>query len=229
MGDNPHFFMNATVLNSFPSLPQAFVRYHTIVLGVNPLSLLQINPLLQDQFNGWYAEDVIEDAIDRGHEWFVLVYKLTSEPIRYRASLPAERVAALPADTVAELPFLSLLAGRSAEYLEAKLAFPGADNDQLVAAFERTFEDHARERVIDPSLDGAPQRTGAELGVEALLGDQRHGGVGELDPDPLGFQASRSVVEKEARYLGYLALAQGAEQDHLVYAVHELGPQGVPE
>jgi len=170
----------------------------------------------------------MEDAINRGHEWFVLGYKPTSEPIRYRASLPAERVAALPADTVAELPFLSLLAGRSADYLEAKLAFLGADN-QPVASFERTFEDHARERVIDPSLDGAPQGTGAELGVEALLGDQRHGGVGELDPDPLSFQASRSVVEKEARYLGYLALAQGAEQDHLVYAVHELGPQGVPE
>jgi hypothetical protein len=31
--------------------------------------------LLQDQFNGWYAEDVIEDAIDRGHGWFVLVDK----------------------------------------------------------------------------------------------------------------------------------------------------------
>jgi hypothetical protein len=46
---------------------------------------------------------------------------------------------------------------------------------------------------------------------------------------PLGFQASRSVVEEEARNLRYLVLAQGAEQDHLVYAVHELGPQGVPE
>lgn len=33
----------------------------------------------------------MEDAINRGHEWFVLVYELPSEPIRYRASPPAER------------------------------------------------------------------------------------------------------------------------------------------
>src|SRR5215211_1397022 len=127
---------------------------------------------------------------------------------------------------MAVLPFLFLLAGRSVDYLESKLAFPGADNNQLVASFERTLEDHTREHVIHPSLDGAPQRTGAELEIEALLGDQCHGGVGELDPDPLGFQASRSVVEEEASYLCYLVRAQGAEQDHLVYAVHELGPQG---
>src|SRR5215210_1193162 len=97
---------------------------------------------------------------------------------------------------MAVLPFLFLLAGRSVDYLESKLAFPGADNNQLVASFERTLEDHTREHVIHPSLDGAPQRTGAELGIEALLGDQCHGGVGELDPDPLSFQASRRVLEE---------------------------------
>src|SRR5918994_3486460 len=126
------------------------------------------------------------------------------------------------------LPLLFLLAGRSLRYLEAEVAFLGADN-QPVASFERTFEDHAREHVIHPALDGAPQGTGAELGVEALLGDKCHGGVGELDLDALGSHASRSVVEEEARNLRYLVLSQGAEQDYLVYAVHELGPQGVPE
>src|SRR5687768_8731274 len=65
----------ATGLSPFPSLPQALARYHMIVVGVNPLSLLRINALLQGQFNDWHADDVIEDAIDRGHGWFVLVYK----------------------------------------------------------------------------------------------------------------------------------------------------------
>src|SRR5947209_5105035 len=55
----------------------------------------------------------MEDNTNRGHEWFVLVYKLPSEPSRYRASVWRKLkgagavylqngVAALPADTVAE-------------------------------------------------------------------------------------------------------------------------------
>lgn len=55
----------------------------------------------------------MEDNTDRGHEWFVLVYKLPSEPTRYRASVWRKLkgagavylqngVAALPADSGAE-------------------------------------------------------------------------------------------------------------------------------
>ena len=89
----------------------------------------------------------------------------------------------------------------------------------------RSREDHAGQLVVHPPLDGAPQGPRPELGVEALLGYQPDRPFSELDLYVLGPQAPRGPVEQEARDLDYLLLAERAEDDDLVYAVDELGPQ----
>jgi hypothetical protein len=75
--------------------------------------------------------------------------------------------------------------GLSLGDLEGDFTVLGADED-LAPGFERAVEEHAGEVVVHPALDGAPEGPGAELGVEALLGQERHRLVGELDLDVLG-------------------------------------------
>src|SRR5215212_2379401 len=113
---------------------------------------------------------------------------------------------------------------RLLENLEAEVSFLGTDH-HLLAGVQGAREDHARQLVVHPPLDGAPEGPGPELGIEALLGDQLDRTLGELDLDALGPQASGGPVEEQARYLAYLLLVQRAEYDDLVYTVDELGPE----
>src|SRR5215212_6400547 len=115
----------------------------------------------------------------------------------------------------------------SFEDLEAKVSLLGTDH-HLVAGIQGAREDHARQLVVHPALDGAPQGPGSELGIEALLGYQPDRPLGELDLDVLGPKASGGPVEEQTRYLAYLLFVQRAEDDDLVYAVDELGPEMMP-
>src|SRR5215208_7330060 len=103
-----------------------------------------------------------------------------------------------------------------------------ADNHP-VAGIQGSREDHAGQLVVHPPLYRTPQGPRPELGVEALFGYQPDRPFGELDLYTLGPQAPRRTVEQKASDLAYLLLAEGAEDDHLVYAVDELGAQGVFE
>src|SRR5829696_3147222 len=103
-----------------------------------------------------------------------------------------------------------------------------ADNHPI-AGIQGAREDHAGQLVVHPPLNRTPQGPRPELGVEALFGYQPDCPFGELGLYALGPQAPRRPVEQEASDLAYLLLAEGAEDDHLVYAVDELGAQGVFE
>ncbi len=75
--------------------------------------------------------------------------------------------------------------GRAAALdLEVDAAALGVDGDSI-ARLDLSGEHQPRELVLDEPLDGPPERTGAELRVEPLLGEEMHGVVGELDVDPL--------------------------------------------
>jgi hypothetical protein len=68
-----------------------------------------------------------------------------------------------------------------------------------------------------------------ELRIETLLGHKPDGCLGEIHLDVLGVQAPLCSLQKQPCYLGDLVLVQCPEDDNVVYAVYELGPEGVPE
>src|SRR5215208_2978298 len=103
-----------------------------------------------------------------------------------------------------------------------------ADNHP-VAGIQGSRKDHAGQLVVHPPLYRTPQGPRPELGVEALFAYQPDRPFGELGLYALGPQAPRRPIEQEAGDLAYLLLAEGAEDDDLVYAVDELRAQGVFE
>src|SRR3712207_5715089 len=121
-----------------------------------------------------------------------------------RGRPPAQSAGGLLAPTWPLRYFLPALGGASRDGcplddLEDELA-PFCTDDYLVPRFERAVEYHAVEWVVLPALDGPPYGPVAELGVEAVLGQQCHRLVGELDPDVLGLEASPGVLEQQAGY-----------------------------
>src|SRR4028118_214046 len=79
--------------------------------------------------------------------------------------------------------------------------------------------------VVHPALNGAPEGPGAELWIEALLGQECHRLVGELDRYVLGLEAPLGALQQQPGDVRRLLPGQGAEDDHLVYAVDELRPE----
>ena len=61
-------------------------------------------------------------------------------------------------------------------FLEGEFAVAGEDFD-AVAGFEFAEEEFGGERVEDEVLDGALERAGTELGIEAFFRDQEFGGA----------------------------------------------------
>ena len=97
--------------------------------------------------------------------------------------------------------------GCTLEDLEGKLALLGAD-DYSVTGLQGPLEHHPGEVVVHPALDGPAQRTGTELRIKALLGQQLDRLFGELDLDILGVQAPLGSVEQQPGYLSYLLLGE---------------------
>src|SRR6185295_7251201 len=56
-------------------------------------------------------------------------------------------------------------------------------DDRLAAVLELAEEELLGERVLDRLVEHAREGTGAEGGVEALLGEERAAGVGQLERD----------------------------------------------
>ena len=78
-------------------------------------------------------------------------------------------------------------------------------------------------------LDGTFHRTGAEVGVVALLCQELDGLVGNLQLDALRFQHVRHPLHLQAHHVGYLLLRQLLEGDNLVDTVQELRSHGHPQ
>src|SRR3954447_23435059 len=112
--------------------------------------------------------------------------------------------------------------------VEPKLATLDPDG-HAIAGLEIAGEQHPRKLVLDQTLNGAPQRSRAELGVEALLAEVRDRRVGELRLDPLGSQPAADLVKQKPGDLEQLLLVQRPEDDDLVDPVEELGPEALPQ
>ena len=112
--------------------------------------------------------------------------------------------------------------------VEPKLATLDPDS-HAIAGLELAGEQHPGKLVLDQTLNGAPQRSRTELGVEALLAEVGDRRVGELRLDPLGPQPAADLVKQEPGDLEQLLLAQRPEDDDLVDPVEELGPEAMPQ
>ena len=67
------------------------------------------------------------------------------------------------------------------EYDLDALASWGGDEQELVAGGNRLLDDRSRERCEQVPLDGTLERSGTELGAEALLDEERIRGLVDLD------------------------------------------------
>ena len=90
-------------------------------------------------------------------------------------------------------------------------------------SFHRIF---SRERVLDHALDRTAQRPGAERRVVAL---RRRAAVlavvGELEAEALALELVLHPLDEQVDDLGDLVPGQLVEDDDLVDAVQELGPE----
>jgi hypothetical protein len=84
-----------------------------------------------------------------------------------------------------------------------------------VAWVELPGQHHVREPGFDQALDRAAQRAGPELGVEALLCQQRDRRVGEHRLDALRPEAAANAVEQESDDLVELLALEGTKDDDL--------------
>jgi hypothetical protein len=79
--------------------------------------------------------------------------------------------------------------------LKGEIDLPGADY-HLTAAVERPFEHHVGELVVHPALQRPAHRTGAELWLEALLGQQFDRLCGELELDALRLETLSGPIQE---------------------------------
>ena len=82
-----------------------------------------------------------------------------------------------------------------------------------------------RQRIFDQALDRTTQRTGTERGVVPLLGKVVLGGVAELETHTLAGQLAGCASDHQIDDLANFGLAQLVEDDGVVDAVEELGPE----
>src|SRR5271166_1514903 len=83
-------------------------------------------------------------------------------------------------------------------------------------------ENLLRELVLDLALDGAPQRASTQHRVEATLGQQCLGLVGQLHGHVLALKLARDPGDHQVDHLDDLVASQLVEDDDLVDAVEEL-------
>jgi hypothetical protein len=107
---------------------------------------------------------------------------------------------------------------------EHDLAALGVDDDRLAHA-ELLPEDPLRQRVLHELLDRAPERSGSEGLVVALLRQQLLRRPRELEPEALALELLAHPLHHEIDDLGDLVERQLVEHDHLVDAVQELGAE----
>src|SRR5688572_20810549 len=85
------------------------------------------------------------------------------------------------------LLFTESLRGDRLPDREGQAVFAAVDDYGIVGP-ELAADDAAGERVLDVAPDGPRQRSSAELGIVALLGEELLRGVGNLDVDALALE-----------------------------------------
>ena len=79
--------------------------------------------------------------------------------------------------------------------------------------------------VLNQALDRALEWPGAELGIEARVGEVSDSFVRESDLDPLCAEPPGHAIQHEPGDVHHLIMREGAEDDDLVDPVQELGPE----
>ena len=93
------------------------------------------------------------------------------------------------------------------------------------AGLELAAEHEVGERILDEALDRAAQRAGAHRRVVALLDQQLLRLLGELDAGLVLAHLLAQALQHQVDDRLDLVLRQLVEDDHLVDAVQELGPE----
>ncbi|CKS72313.1 Protein of uncharacterised function (DUF3170) [Mycobacterium tuberculosis] len=83
-------------------------------------------------------------------------------------------------------------------------------------------EDLLRELIFDLTLDGAPQRAGPQHRVEATLGQQRLGRIGQHQRHVLALELAGDPADHQVDHPDDLLAGQLVEDDDVVDAVEEL-------
>ncbi len=121
--------------------------------------------------------------------------------------------------------FLLLLAldGGRAQY---ELAVVDVEQDPG-AGCDLAGEDHGGERILDQALDRALQWPGAEVGIEALMGQQPGGRLGGLDLETLIGEQPIEVGELDVDDLFHVGFGEAVEDQDVVDTVEELRTSGL--
>ena len=90
---------------------------------------------------------------------------------------------------------------------------------------ELALEQFLGQRIFDEVLDRPTQRPGAEVGVRALLDQELLGFVGELELQALLLEPLADLAQLEIDDVLQVVVVQVAEDDDVVHAVEELGPE----
>ena len=108
--------------------------------------------------------------------------------------------------------------------LDRKAVFVGVDRDGR-AFLEVAAEEEAAEGGLNVALDVALQGPGAVGRIEAVLGDEGLGLIGEDELDAVVFAALGEVLDEELHDLFDFRFLEGLEKDDLIDAVQELRPE----
>ena len=125
---------------------------------------------------------------------------------------------------------LTRLGPRSATPGGSNTSSPSRASTRTVSpSREPPFEQRARERVLDEPLDRALERPRAVRRIPALLGEQLLRLVRDLELDPPLREPLAQPRELQLDDVGELLARQRLEDDDLVDAVQELGPEAVAQ
>src|SRR5438105_3948374 len=111
------------------------------------------------------------------------------------------------------------------DHLDVDLFLVLALDDDRRARRHRAAEDEVGERILDQALDRTAQRPGAHRRVVALLDEHFLRLQGQLDRHLVLGELHAQAVEHQVDDLEDLLLRELREDDHLVDAVQELGPE----
>ena len=115
--------------------------------------------------------------------------------------------------------------------VKTKRCSPGLSGSSSVSttmispAWNSLYRIFSRQRVLDHALDRTAQRAGAELRVVARVGEQFLGRLRELDAETLALELAGEPLGHQVDHLHDLVASQLVEDDDLVDAVQELGPE----
>ena len=146
------------------------------------------------------------------------VHRLTVRPKPYAPAFPPAPALPTPARAGADFD----------EGTKTSFFLPPSPSTRTVMVslpLKRPRRRSSRERVFELVLDRATQRTGTVLGVEALVDEELLGFVGQHQFEAASPSRLRTFASSMSMIVLQVLAVQAAEDDDVVQAVEELGPE----